>query len=324
MYYITNKQGHRMSLNKQKWIKDAKIKFLSLVNKGANKRTFAVKKSDDEKKLSFNIIKSEKKDWSVVKGVVYEPNVLDTHGHKMSAEEIQKMAHLALENGLSVDVEHNEKVTACPVVESYIVEKDEDLNGQIVKKGSWVAAVKVTDKEIKKAVDDGLINDFSMAGWAILEDIEKASLAEKFAGKEIRNLAWSYAEIVDQTFRENLETDELIGNLETNLSQLQEMMSKEIDKMKTGNIKKSNKGAEMPELTEEKISEMIAKGVVEGIAKNEKTKEENLAKSADAKEISELKKTVELLKDKILKSDAGKDGGEDLKKSDEESTDSWL
>lgn len=94
---------------------------------------------------------------------VYAPDIPDSHGDFMVADEIRKMAHDFLRKGLTknVDVEHNnETKLGSAVVESFIArEGDPDFIP-----GSWVAGVHIPDKELWKQVETGEINGFSLQG----------------------------------------------------------------------------------------------------------------------------------------------------------------
>lgn len=93
---------------------------------------------------------------------VYAPDIPDSHGDFMVAEEIRKMAHDFLRKGLTknVDVEHDNELTGSAVVESFIArEGDSDF---IV--GAWVAGVHIPDIELWKQVESGEINGFSLQG----------------------------------------------------------------------------------------------------------------------------------------------------------------
>ena len=72
----------RKGLKKAYEITDAKISFVSLVDKAANKRQFLLKKADDGK-ASFTtygrIIKADAESHYVT-GIVYEPMEEDSHG----------------------------------------------------------------------------------------------------------------------------------------------------------------------------------------------------------------------------------------------------
>ena len=77
-------------VKKAKEITDARISFVSLVDKAANKRQFLIVK-DEEGKAAFTtygkIIKTDSESHFVT-GVVYEPMVEDAHGNYMTADEI--------------------------------------------------------------------------------------------------------------------------------------------------------------------------------------------------------------------------------------------
>jgi hypothetical protein len=295
-----------MNQNKLFSIKNALIDKISLVKRGANRKKFFLKKSESEK-LDFKIMKSDKKDWSIVKGVIYEPEIYDTHGHKMSVEDIQKMAHSALKGGLTVDIEHNDKITKNSIVESYITEKDDIINGQDIKKGSWVGSVEIVDIDIKKAIDNNEITGFSMAGQAVLEEVEKSDSL-----LSVENITSQFNDIVKEIFKSDMNQDDIVGNIDINLNQLNTSINELTDKFRLKKRKRENeskikKGQKM----EEKDIVSLVTKTVSAVFKAEKEKEqEAIAKSDSVKEITELKKTVEELKKRIVKSDAGKDGEE--------------
>lgn len=104
-------------------------------------------KYDDEKQIAY--------------GEVYVPMVPDSQGDFMTADEIEKMAHGFMMDGLlsGIDTEHNLQDNGSVVVESFIARKgDPDFI-----EGSWVAAVKVTD-ELWPLVKSGELGGFSMYG----------------------------------------------------------------------------------------------------------------------------------------------------------------
>jgi hypothetical protein len=101
----------------------------------------------------------------IIKGIVYEPLVEDTHGDFMTAEEIEKSAYnfmrcMSLHN---VDKQHDFNPNQGFVCESYIVQKN-DPDGY--PEGAWVVAIKVTDAETWEQVEKSEIAGLSMAGIA--------------------------------------------------------------------------------------------------------------------------------------------------------------
>ena len=151
-------------------INNARISFVSLVDKAANKHTFLVTKGDDGKanfQTYGDILEAvQKADEShYVTGIVYEPMVEDTQGNYMTEEEITKAAYWYAENGKNVDIQHSfNPIDGASVVESYIAKCDEEINGKSVKKGSWVMTMKIDDPKIFDAIQKGDITGFSMGG----------------------------------------------------------------------------------------------------------------------------------------------------------------
>lgn len=94
---------------------------------------------------------------------VYLPDMEDAHGHSMTAEEIEKMAHGFMKNRrtTSIDLNHDNNVEyGCAMVESFIA-RDGDPD---YMPGAWVGVVKVENDEIWKMIKDGEITGFSFEG----------------------------------------------------------------------------------------------------------------------------------------------------------------
>ena len=105
-----------------------------------------------------------------VLGVVTEPMYMDANGHIMTPAEVEKMAHKFLEHHRVIGFVHEEKLEAV-VVESYITRVDMEINGQFVKKGSWVLGVVVYDDMAWEFVKMNLINGFSIGGFGREKDL---------------------------------------------------------------------------------------------------------------------------------------------------------
>ena len=102
----------------------------------------------------------------IVYGVIYEPDKIDSQGDEANAAEIELAAHDFLKNSRVLKLMHKGKQIAAEIVESYISPDDFELGGQKVTKGSWVAAVHVSDAKLWKAIVDKKLTGFSMAGTA--------------------------------------------------------------------------------------------------------------------------------------------------------------
>lgn len=166
-------------------ISDARISFVSLVDKAANKREFLITKQEDGKAQfsTFGRIVKTDADSHFVTGIVYEPMTEDAHGNFMTEAEITKAAYWFAKNGNGVDLQHNfETLEKAAVVESWVCKADFECNGETVKKGTWLMTVEVTDDEVWDAVQKGEITGFSMGGVGIydtedtdLDEVEKTA-----------------------------------------------------------------------------------------------------------------------------------------------------
>ena len=157
----------RKGLEKAYEITDAKISFVSLVDKAANKRQFLLKKEDGGKATFTTygrIIKADA-DNHYVTGIVYEPMEEDSHGNYMTEEEITKAAYWFAKNGDKVDLQHSfEPLDGATVVENWIAKADFDIDGETVKKGTWLMTVEVSDESVWEGIEKGDITGFSMGG----------------------------------------------------------------------------------------------------------------------------------------------------------------
>lgn len=154
-------------------ITDAKIAFVSLVDKAANKKGFLIAKSGNgvaQFESYGRIIKSDAASHYVT-GIVYEPMVEDTQGNYMTEDEIAKAAHWFAKNGNGVDLQHSfEPMDGACVVESWIAKADFEINGETIKKGTWLMTMEITDQGIFDSIQKGEITGFSMGGRGVFSD----------------------------------------------------------------------------------------------------------------------------------------------------------
>lgn len=183
----------RKGLKKAYEITDAKISFVSLVDKAANKRQFLLKKADDGK-ASFTtygrIIKADAESHYVT-GIVYEPMEEDSHGNYMTEEEITKAAYWFAKNGDKVDLQHSfDVLDGATVVENWIAKADFEIDGEAIRKGTWLMTVEVTDESVWEAIEKGDITGFSMGGVGNYseEDVELDEVTKQAAGSSKKGL----------------------------------------------------------------------------------------------------------------------------------------
>lgn len=162
-------------------ITDAKISFVSLVNKAANKRKFLITKAEDGVASieSYGSILMADSKTHFVTGVVYEPMSADAHDDFMTAEEIVKAERYFRENSNQIDIQHSfEKSDACEVVDSWITKCDCTIGGEDVKKGTWMMTVKIEDDTLWDKVLKKEITGYSMGGVGKYSD-EDINLADE-------------------------------------------------------------------------------------------------------------------------------------------------
>lgn len=154
-------------------ITDAKISFVSLVDKAANKKQFLITKSENGAAsfATFGRILKADADSHFVTGIVYEPMVEDSQGNYMTEEEITKAAYWFAKNGNQVDLQHCfEKCDGVTVVESYVAKCDMEIEGEAIRKGTWLMTMEVSDADVWGAIQKGDITGFSMGGMGVYSE----------------------------------------------------------------------------------------------------------------------------------------------------------
>lgn len=179
----------RKGLRKAYEITDAKIQFVSLVDKAANKRQFLLKKEAGGRatfETYGRIVKADAENHYVT-GIVYEPMAEDSHGNYMTEDEITKAAYYFAKNGNKVDLQHSfEPLDGAAVVESWIAKADFEIDGEAIQKGTWLMTVEVADESVWDGIEKGEITGFSMGGLGNyseedvdLESVSKQETSEK-------------------------------------------------------------------------------------------------------------------------------------------------
>lgn len=118
------------------------------------------------------ILKTEEEK-QLVTGVVYEPDVEDSHGDTMTAEEIEKAAYTFMENYQHIDKQHDEIAGKGTVVENWIAKSDMTVGEQEVQAGTWLMTVRVDDADTWEEIKKGEVTGFSMGGFGERVEIAK-------------------------------------------------------------------------------------------------------------------------------------------------------
>jgi len=190
-------------------IVDAKITHVSLVSTPANNETFLMMKSNGNVSLNFavnklNILKSESDEEKLVYGVVYSPNTIDLQGEYAEEKAIEKMANDFMTEFGNIDEQHSFLDNIGKVAQSYICVQDTEINGSVVKKGSWVMVVKCNDEAWEK-VKKGELNGFSMAGMAkkVQVDVDVDESGEVVGGSAIKHTVNKIADTIKGFFQKD-------------------------------------------------------------------------------------------------------------------------
>ena len=184
-------------------ITDARISFVSLVDKAANQRQFLITKAENGKATfsTYGRILKADAETHFVTGIVYEPMVEDSHGNYMTEAEITKAAYWFAKNGDKVDLQHSfEPLPGATVVENWIAKADFQIGEDVVKKGTWLMTVEVTDEAVWDGILKHEITGLSMGGIGnYSEEDTDLDTVEKGApgpGEEKRGLLAKFAEML--------------------------------------------------------------------------------------------------------------------------------
>lgn len=280
-------------------IRDAKISFVSLVDKAANKRQFLITKADDGNADWKTVGRIIKADNHYVTGIVYEPLVEDSQGDFMTADEIQKACYWFAKNGDAVDIQHNfEAQSGISVVENWVEKADIEINGEKIAKGSWLLTAEVSDSDIWDKITKGEITGFSMGGTGKyskedvdLESIdksEKQSIISKLAkmlglGQDSEN-----EPVAKAGKKMSSKNREVLNGIYNSLGEFINRFDEPED------INQNNK--EENDMTRSEVEKLISDSIEKALAKSSsESKNDDVQKSADNTAITAefIEKTVQ-------------------------------
>lgn len=159
---------------KKRRLTKARIKFLSLVPRGANRLPTILKEDGG---FEVTLLTKGLGDNGELNAIVYAPEFRDSQGDIACAAVIKEMAYEASREGVEIDLRHNNKPVGrerAYVAETFIVQKNDprfsdltDYDGKPVDPtGSWGVVVKIDDPELRRLYKEGGWQGISMAGTA--------------------------------------------------------------------------------------------------------------------------------------------------------------
>lgn len=164
---------------KKRFLKSVNVNFISLVDKAANQKTIIFKSADPSKNTYQKIVQLKKvdEDQHMVYGIVYSPDQPDTDGDFTNAEVIKQMAYdfMKNRNTTNIDKQHDFNADEGFVAESWIT-KSGDPIFTLEPEGSWAVGIKVIKEDTWAKVKSGEITGLSMAGLAVVEEVQKSDI----------------------------------------------------------------------------------------------------------------------------------------------------
>ena len=103
--------------------------------------------------------------------VVLEPETVDLQKDILSAEEIEQACHAynvesrVIGKSHEKDADGNTIAAEADMVESFIAPVDFEIEGEVIKKGSWVMALRINNVEMWQNVEAGLYDCLSIGGF---------------------------------------------------------------------------------------------------------------------------------------------------------------
>ena len=134
-------------------------------NKEDNKLqgTLLRKSLDNEKRLAMFIVLEPQEDDGLT---------TDLHGDTYTAEEVEKACHSFNLFCRKANLLHEFETDSYSFVESYVLPVEAEIEGTLIKKGTWIAVVKAEDDFIWDGIKDGTFNGLSIQCSAEYEMIE--------------------------------------------------------------------------------------------------------------------------------------------------------
>ncbi|MDP8527895.1 XkdF-like putative serine protease domain-containing protein [Bacillus subtilis] len=275
---------------------NAKITHVSYVDKAANQKQFFFMKSEKQPDFQkeVKVLAKEADEQKLVYGIVYEPDTVDAHGDFMTAAEIEKAAHGFLKDAREIDKQHDFQGGVGEVVESYVAPADFEMNGETIKKGSWVLVTKASE-EIWEEIKKGEITGYSMAGIAdIAKQEEKPVSQEKHDEKGLFNLLKNF--FVGKQHQSYEEPVEKAGR-KFSASNLQEIKSAHtalgnlLSQVETEGEEEEMNAEDVAKSIEEAL-EPIKKQLAELEKGEDPKKKKDEEKTAEEEEAEKLKKAI--------------------------------
>lgn len=99
-------------------------------------------------------------------GPVLVPNRFDLHGEALSFNEVESACHYYNKSHFGdCDINHQLDVDCARVIESYILEGDCEINGQLMTAGTWMAKTEIDHSHVGDVIWELIISG-ELAGYS--------------------------------------------------------------------------------------------------------------------------------------------------------------
>lgn len=127
-----------------------------------NNRVQVIKSLNEEKRLAtFVVLEPQENDGLTT----------DLHGDTYTADAVEQACHDFNTQCRKANLLHMLDTDSYEFVESYILPVEAEINGKVIKAGSWLAVVKAKEDWIWQGIKDGTFNGLSIQCNAVYEDI---------------------------------------------------------------------------------------------------------------------------------------------------------
>ena len=108
----------------------------------------------------------EHPDYTFVLGPVLVPDKPDLQGDVISSDEIEKAAHDFMQDSQRPGLMHQLMLGSrdASVVESYILRRSYKVGSRSLAKGTWMVAMRVYNKDLRKLIREGTLKGYSIGG----------------------------------------------------------------------------------------------------------------------------------------------------------------
>ncbi|SDP77019.1 XkdF-like putative serine protease domain-containing protein [Desulforhopalus singaporensis] len=296
------------------FLKNIKVEFISLVHKGANRKSVIWKSAErdprEEREIQIAKTDEEKR---LVYGIVYSPDEVDTQGDHTNAGEIEKAAHDFMKAARvgNIDKDHSfEAEEGAFVAESWIVKAGDPVFPD-EKEGAWAVAIKIEDDELWSGVKKGEIGGLSIGGYA-----DKIAKAVDFNAALTVDGFWQYFNSLERAIKSVIEDDSITDKkaaVAENIDQFKATVVENVTKSQgdglLAKLKRLIKREEQ-DMDEKQVKEIATAAVTEAIEKMAKPiRKEDLVTTVVAA-TKEIVKPIEARLEAIEKQTPGSGQGE--------------